>query len=91
MPNLHIIIGDTNTRKSSLLRCLTGIGSGNSKKYMDVKEASGRVITVYCRTTRLWLLGCCNILKFNEGKFFNFPEFLPITHFEGAFGDDFSY
>jgi hypothetical protein len=48
MPNLHIIIGDSNTRKSSLLRCLTGIGSGNATRYIDVTEASGNTIQVYC-------------------------------------------
>ncbi len=48
MPNLHIIIGDSNTRKSSLLRCLTGVGSGNANRYIDVAEASGSKIQVYC-------------------------------------------
>lgn len=48
MPNLHIIIGDADTRKSSLLRCLTGVGSGNATRYIDVAEASGRTIQVYC-------------------------------------------
>lgn len=48
MPNLHIIIGDSNTRKSSLLRCLTGIGSGNSTRYLDITEASGKTIQAYC-------------------------------------------
>jgi hypothetical protein len=53
MPNLHIIIGDANTRKSSLLRCLTGVGSGNSNRYIEVSEASGKVITVYCMLSAL--------------------------------------
>lgn len=48
MPNLHIIIGDSNTRKSSLLRCLTGVGSGNATRYIDVTETSGSTIQVYC-------------------------------------------
>lgn len=48
MPNLHIIIGDANTRKSSLLRCLTGVGSGNASRYMDVAQTSGKVMQVYC-------------------------------------------
>lgn len=53
MPNLHIIIGDSNTRKSSLLRCLTGLGGGNSKRFLQVMEASGNVITVYCMVAAL--------------------------------------
>ena len=53
MPNLHIIIGDSNTRKSSLLRCLTGIGSGNATRFMDVTETTGNVITVYCMLSAL--------------------------------------
>lgn len=48
MPNLHIIIGDANTRKSSLLRCLTGVGGGNASRYMDVAQTSGKVMQVYC-------------------------------------------
>jgi hypothetical protein len=53
MPNLHVIIGDSNTRKSSLLRCLTGVGSGNATRYMSVAEASGKVIQVYCMLSAL--------------------------------------
>ncbi|MEO6276098.1 MAG: hypothetical protein ABIP34_23160 [Rhodoferax sp.] len=53
MPNLHIIVGDSNTRKSSLLRCLTGIGSGNATKYLDIAEAAGSSIKVYCMLSAL--------------------------------------
>lgn len=53
MPNLHIIIGDANTRKSSLLRCLSGVGSGNASRYIQVAEASGSVITVFCMLSAL--------------------------------------
>ena len=53
MPNLHIIIGDSNTRKSSLLRCLTGVGSGNATRYIDVAMASGNVVQVYCMLSAL--------------------------------------
>jgi hypothetical protein len=48
MPNLHIIIGDSNTRKSSLLRCMTGVGGGSGTRYMDLTETSGDTIRVYC-------------------------------------------
>jgi hypothetical protein len=48
MPNLHVIIGDSNTRKSSLLRCLTGVGGGAAKKRLDVALVNGNTITVYC-------------------------------------------
>ena len=48
MPNLHIIIGDSNTRKSSLLRCLTGVGSGNATRHLHLAEASGNTIQLYC-------------------------------------------
>lgn len=51
MPNLHIIIGDANTRKSSLIRCLTGVGSRDA--LLDVKEASGNDIKVYCMHSAL--------------------------------------
>jgi hypothetical protein len=51
MPNLHIIIGDANTRKSSLLRCLTGCSSSNTT--VKVTQASGKVIDVYCKIRSL--------------------------------------
>lgn len=48
MPSLHIIIGDANTRKSSLLKCLTGFGG--RKRNMDVSLANnGGIIAVHCR------------------------------------------
>ncbi len=53
MPNLHIVVGDANTRKSSLLRCLTGVGSGNATRYIQVAEASGNVLTVFCMLSAL--------------------------------------
>lgn len=49
MPRLHIIIGDANTRKSSLLRCLTGVQGGRStNQNMDVALTNGAVINVHC-------------------------------------------
>jgi hypothetical protein len=48
MPNLHIIIGDTNTRKSSLLRCLTSVGGGSSNKDMSVSLVNNNIIVVHC-------------------------------------------
>ncbi len=48
MPNLHIIIGESNTRKSSLVRCLTGVGGGNAEKRLDIKLVSGKKINVFC-------------------------------------------
>jgi len=48
MPNVHVIIGEANTRKGSLLRCLTGVGSAKGNLYMDVMQTSGSTITVYC-------------------------------------------
>lgn len=48
MPNLHIIIGESNTRKSSLVRCLTGVGGGNAQKRLDIELMSGNRINVYC-------------------------------------------
>jgi len=53
MPNLHIAVGDSNTRKSSLVRCLTGVGSGRASRYLEVAERSGAVITVYCMVSAL--------------------------------------
>jgi hypothetical protein len=53
MPNLHIVIGDSNTRKSSLLRCLTGVGSGNSLKHIDVALTDGRIIKILCLLSAL--------------------------------------
>ena len=53
MTNLHIIIGDSNTRKSSLLRCLTGVGNGNAKKKLDVAISNGTVISVHCTLSAL--------------------------------------
>ncbi|WP_417361270.1 hypothetical protein [Gallaecimonas pentaromativorans] len=35
-------------RKSSLVRCLTGVGGGNAQKRLDIKLMSGREINVYC-------------------------------------------
>jgi hypothetical protein len=40
MPNIHVIIGDANTRKSSLLRCLTGFGGNPNKRDMEVSLAN---------------------------------------------------
>lgn len=53
MPNLHIVIGDANARKSSLVRCLSGVGSGRATRYMDIADASGAVTTVYCMLSAL--------------------------------------
>ncbi len=40
-------------RKSSLLRCLTGVAGGNASWTMQVSQASGSVIAVYCRLSAL--------------------------------------
>lgn len=50
MPNLHIIIGDPNTRKSSSLRCLIGMARYGD---YDVAQASGPPIRVYCQLKAL--------------------------------------
>ena len=51
MPNLHIVIGDANTKKSSLLRCLTGLAK--SPIFRDVKLVNGAIIHVYCVSSAL--------------------------------------
>lgn len=54
MPRLHVIVGDANTRKSSLLRCLTGVTGGRSaNQLMDVLLSSGSSIRVFCTTSAL--------------------------------------
>jgi len=53
MPNLHIVIGDANTRKSSLIRCLTGYGGGAGANEKDIALTNGSVITVYCKPSAL--------------------------------------
>jgi hypothetical protein len=51
LKNLHIVIGDSNDRKSSLIRCLTGIGQGGRER--DVELASGKTISVHVETSSL--------------------------------------
>lgn len=54
MPNLHIIVGGPNTRKSSMLRSLTGVSGGrNANQNMAVALLNGQVITVFCTTSAL--------------------------------------
>ena len=54
MPRLHIIIGDANTRKSSLLRSLTGVvGGRTANQHMDILLTNGSIINVYCTTSAL--------------------------------------
>ena len=54
MPRLHLVIGDSNTRKSSLVRCLSGVFGGRSaNQHMQIQQATGTVITVYCATSAL--------------------------------------
>ena len=54
MPRLHVIVGDANTRKSSLLRCLTGVVGGRSaNQLMDVLLSSGSIVQVFCTTSAL--------------------------------------
>jgi hypothetical protein len=44
---LHIIIGESNTRKSSLIRCLTGAGQGFSRKNLEISLGSRKQITAH--------------------------------------------
>lgn len=54
MPSLHIIIGDANMRKSSLLRCLTSVSGGrNANQNMDISLTTGAIIRVHCITSAL--------------------------------------
>lgn len=54
MPRLHIIIGDADTRKSSLMRCLTGVSGGRSaNQNMDIALTNGTIIRVHCTTSAL--------------------------------------
>lgn len=54
MPRLHLVIGDANTRKSSLVRCLSGVVGGRSaNQHMQIQLATGSVITVFCTTSAL--------------------------------------
>lgn len=54
MPRLHLVIGDANTRKSSLVRCLSGVVGGRSaNQHMEVQLTTGTVITVFCATSAL--------------------------------------
>lgn len=54
MPRLYIIVGSANTRKSSLLRCLTGVcGGRNANQLIDVELNSGQLINIHCRTSAL--------------------------------------
>jgi hypothetical protein len=81
MPNLHIIIGDTNTRKSSLLRCLTGIGvcRRTANRDFDVSLVGGGVITVHCRVSALQESGI------NPGQFIRDVRALPTPPTDIAF------
>jgi hypothetical protein len=50
MPSVHVIIGDANMRKSSLLRCLTGFGGNPRKRDMDVTlPKMGGTMVVHCK------------------------------------------
>lgn len=53
MVNLHTVIGDLNTRKSSTLRCLTGLGGGNATKRLDVALGPASIMKVWCRLSAL--------------------------------------
>jgi hypothetical protein len=46
MPKAHVIIGAPDTRKSSLMRCLTGVRISG---VLEIRLVSGRQIDVYCR------------------------------------------
>lgn len=48
--NAYVIIGDANTRKSSILRCLTGCFNRSDR---DILLSSGRQIRVYARVSSL--------------------------------------
>lgn len=52
--NCHIVIGDPNTRKSALIRCLTGVvGGGNANQLMDIAINGGGAIKAHCMTSSL--------------------------------------
>jgi len=55
MPNLHVIIGDPDTRKSSLTRCLVGVGRVNhgSGTRWDVALVRGAPIKLFCKVASL--------------------------------------
>ncbi|MBY7832885.1 hypothetical protein KW463_08540 [Vibrio fluvialis] len=46
MKKLHIVIGDSNTRKSSLIRALTGAGQGQSRKDLEVEKSNGSIAII---------------------------------------------
>ncbi|EOV9410012.1 hypothetical protein ACN5W3_004467 [Vibrio parahaemolyticus] len=53
MKKLHIVIGDSDTRKSSLIRALTGAGQGQSRKDLDVVKTNGAVSTIHVMQSAL--------------------------------------
>ncbi|UAA38814.1 hypothetical protein KIH87_00070 [Paraneptunicella aestuarii] len=50
---LHIVIGDSNARKSSTIRCLTGAGQGFSRKILEIELMNNSVILVYVKQSAL--------------------------------------
>ncbi|HCH5095915.1 hypothetical protein NDJ85_22635 [Vibrio parahaemolyticus] len=53
MKKLHIVIGDSDTRKSSLIRALTGAGQGQSRKDLEVEKANGTISTIHVMQSAL--------------------------------------
>ncbi|MHA3081533.1 hypothetical protein [Acinetobacter sp. ANC 5502] len=47
MKKLHIVIGESNMRKSSLIRALSGAGQGNSRKDLDIEVGIEIISKVY--------------------------------------------
>ncbi|ENM3735984.1 hypothetical protein [Vibrio cholerae] len=47
MKKLHVVIGDSGTRKSSLIRCLSGAGSADPSKILDIEYQNGRIAKVH--------------------------------------------
>lgn len=66
--NIYIIIGESNTKKSSVIRCLTGIYNEGVYK---IKHSNGSIIDTFIKTSSL------QESDLTEGDFVNKVTIMP--------------